>query len=120
MKLALKITGILIGLLSIAAGFAKASLVPEEADFLSGLGLSETMIISFGILQILGGILFIIPKTLRYGGCVVALGFIASAILILMTGNLLFFVISCLPAALAGWIAFNSFKQQSTIESPKP
>jgi hypothetical protein len=110
MKIAIKIVSILIALLCIAAGFAKVVLVPQEVEFLSGFGLSEPMIISFGLFQVIGGALFIIPKTLRIGSCMVAIGFALSALLILTTGNILFFAVSCLPAVIAGWFAFDSFK----------
>jgi len=100
---------VIIGLLSIAAGAAKITLVPEEVEFLSQFGFTNTLTIFFGIMQVLGGILLLVPLTRPYGSLVTAAGFALSAALLFVSGNVAFASISLLPFLLAGFIAYTSF-----------
>ena len=101
MKITIKIlTGIII-LLSIGAGLAKVMQVPQEVEFLGGIGLSTVMIIVFGAFQILGGILTVIRRFKIYGLSIIALGFIVSSLLIFYSGDTSFGMISLIPIVLA-------------------
>lgn len=98
----------IVALLSIAAGLAKVMQTPQEMEFLQGAGLSPGLIIVFGLVQILGGLLLIPRKTRRVGAVIAASAFVASTALILMGGNLAFGLISLLPIALAGIVVYQS------------
>jgi len=100
MKTAQKILLILITLLAIAAGVAKVMQVPNEVAFFENLGLSTTLLLAFGVLQILGGILLVIPKTRVFGIGLTALMFLASAIMLFMSGTIPFALVSLLPVVL--------------------
>lgn len=107
MKLTLTIITVLIGLLSLAAGFAKVALVPDEVEFLSRFGFSNTLIFAFGAAQIVAGVLLLAPKT-RFPGAVAAgLLFAVSAALLMVDGNLAFAAVSLLPVGLAILVALN-------------
>ena len=69
MKIAITLLAMAIGLLSIAAGVAKVTLVPEEIEFLQQFGFNDLFSICFGILQVLGGLLLLVPVTRLYGSC---------------------------------------------------
>ncbi len=112
MKLAIKVLAFLIALLGIAAGSAKITLVPEEVTFLNQFGLSNTMIISFGVLQVLGGILLLMPKTRLYGAIISAIGFAVSVILLFGAGKTIMALISLIPFSLTGFIAYQSFPRK--------
>lgn len=58
------------------------------------------MIIVYGIIQTFGGVLMLIPKTLTLGAFIKALAFILSSVLILVSGDLMFFIVSLVPVAL--------------------
>lgn len=104
MKVLNMIVVTVIAVLSIAAGAAKAMQVPEEVQFLQGMGLSLPIIVAFGIVQIAAGILLVLPRT-RVPGCIVALiGFALSTVLILISGDLKFAAFSTLPIILAALI----------------
>ncbi|MDH4003137.1 MAG: hypothetical protein OEU52_18050 [Xanthomonadales bacterium] len=98
----------IVTLLSIAAGLAKVMQTPQEMEFLQGAGLSPSLIIVFGVVQILGGLLLVPRKTRVVGAVIAASAFAASAALIFMGGNLSFGLISILPVALAGIIIYQS------------
>ena len=99
----------LLGLLSIAAGGAKLSLVPDEVAFLNQFGFTEGLIIAFGVLQVLGGVLLVVPRARLIGSLICTFGFALSAGLLLAAGNLAFGAVSLLPVVLSGFIAYQSF-----------
>lgn len=98
----------LIGLLSIAAGAAKITLVPEEVKFLSQFGFTSALTVTFGIVQVLGGLLLVIPTTRFIGSFIVGLAFALSVVLLLIAGNLPFAGVSLIPVGLAGLVAYQS------------
>lgn len=108
MKVVVTVLAVLTGLLSIAAGAAKVALVPNEAEFLAGFGLSEFTMRLFGIVQIVGGLLLAVPATRIIGGLVAATGFAVSAALIFASGNVAFGGVSLVPVSLALLVAFRS------------
>lgn len=108
MKIVNIVIVVLITVLSIAAGFAKVMQVPEEMAFLQGLGLSSTLIVIFGLVQIVGGLGLVLVKTRLFGAILTTLGFAISAVLIFVDGNLSFGLFSLLPVALAGSIIYQS------------
>ena len=93
-----------IALLSIAAGLAKVMQSPQEMEFLQGLGLSTSLIVAFGLIQIVGGILMAPKKTRLHGTVLVTFALILSTILLFMGGNIAFGLFSVVPIALAGVI----------------
>lgn len=117
MRIVVTILAVLIGLLSIAAGAAKIALVPEEVAFLSQFGFTNVLTISFGLVQVLGGLLIVIPVTRFYGALVAAVAFAFSAVLLLIAGNLAFAGVSLVPVLLASWIAYQSFAGRRAIVS---
>ena len=110
----MKIVNILIvaviALLSIAAGLAKVMQLPQEIEFLQGLGLSVFLIIVFGLVQIVGGVLIAPKRTRMPGAVLVASGFAVSAVLIFMGGNVTFGLVSLIPTALAAMIIYQTLR----------
>lgn len=96
----------IIALLSIAAGVAKVMAVPEEVQFLESFGFSVTLISAYGLCQILGGFLFALPKTRIVGAVITIAAFALSTVLIFISGNLTFGVVSIVPIALASMVVF--------------
>ena len=92
----------LLILMSLAAGAAKVMQMPQEVKFFQNVGLSLGFLIPLGAFQMAGGLLGAIPKTRKYGAVMMTLAFVASAIMVFMSGNISFGLISLIPAALAG------------------
>ena len=99
-----------IALLSIAAGFAKVMQAEPEMEFLLGLGLGPVLIFVFGLVQIVGGVLLVVPKTRMPGAILVGLAFVVSSALIFVSGDLAFGLISIIAVALAGLIIYQTAK----------
>lgn len=88
-------------LLSVGAGAAKVMRVPNEVKFFQDVGFGTDILMVFGVAQVLAGILLLIPRT-RLMGAVVAGGLmLLSSAMILVSGQLLFAIVSLLPVALA-------------------
>jgi hypothetical protein len=113
-RVAMKIVNILIMtivvLLSFAAGVAKLMQTPQEMEFLLGAGLSSSLIFKFGVVQVLGGILLLLPRTRIPGAILATAAFVVSAVLIFLGGNLQFAMISLLPVVLGCVIIYQCVK----------
>jgi uncharacterized membrane protein YphA (DoxX/SURF4 family) len=100
----------IITLLSIAAGFAKVMETPQEVEFLQSFGFNTTQIIVYGFVQIGGGVLLALPKTIRWGALITILAFLLSSALIIIDGDLMFGLISLVPVLLTALIYWQSRK----------
>ena len=114
----MKIVNILIiaivALLSVAAGLAKVMQTQQEMEFLQGFGLSTALIVAFGLVQILGGVLLVPKKTRLPGAILTASALVVSNVLIFFGGNLTFGLVSMLPIALAGVIIYQSARNTNS------
>lgn len=95
---------ILITLLSFASGIPKIMRMPQEVEFFGAAGLSNPLLVGFGALHVIGGLLLALPRTRKWGALLMAILFSASALMIFMSGNVPFGLFSLLPVALAGLI----------------
>ena len=108
MKILNMIAVTLIALLSVAAGFAKVMGTPQEVAFLQSFGFTTMLIFAYGSVQIAGGILLAMPNTKKLGAMIAMLAFGLSTVLIFMSGNLMFGVISLFPIVLTCFIFWQS------------
>ena len=99
---------VIVALLSIAAGLAKVMQTQQEMEFLQSFGLSSALIVAFGLVQIMGGVLLVSQKTRLLGAVLAASALVVSTVLIFVTGNLIFGLVSMLPIALACVIIYQS------------
>jgi hypothetical protein len=106
----------IIALLSIAAGVAKILESPQEIQFLKGFGFNSTVILTYGLVQVIGGVLLAIPKTLKLGSIFTGFAFTLASILIILSGNYVFSLISLLPVVITVFI----FWQSSQFTHNKP
>lgn len=88
MKIAFSILLAILTLLAIASGFAKIALVPNDVEFFGRYGFSDPMLIAFGVVQLIGGVLLPWRKTRFAGATVVACTFLISLVLLLVDGNI--------------------------------
>ena len=101
---------IVIVLLSIAAGIAKVMGAPQEVEFLQSFGFNSMLIMVYGVVQIVGGALLAVPKTIKVGAIITILAFLLSSVLIFISGNLIFGLVSLLPVLITGVIYWQSTK----------
>jgi len=85
--IALKIILGLLVFLAISSGITKIMLMPQETEFFGKYGFNDIMLIVFGVVQVIGGALMVIPKLRTYGASAVFVTFGISLILLILEGN---------------------------------
>ncbi|WP_229954601.1 hypothetical protein [Parasphingorhabdus litoris] len=100
--------------MSIAAGAAKILQVPNEAAFFEALGLGLTIMMVFGIFQVAAGLLSAISATRIIGLGLMGLAFLISAAMIWLNGQIVFALLSFLPALLADILLLLHLRDKRT------
>ena len=108
MNLLKKINLVLLILLGGAAGLAKVTQAPPEIAFFAGLGLGAMVVVVFGVLQIAGALSLIFAKTRFIGAILLDVTFSLSVVMILMTGQIGFALVSVVPVLMAGWVIYDT------------
>lgn len=88
MKIISTVILVVLILLAVMSGFAKATLVQQEVEFFGTYGLSNLTLVCYGLVQIIGGLMMIFGKTRFAGAAIVAITFFISLVLLLKEGNL--------------------------------
>lgn len=91
---------VLLALLSLVAGIAKLIQTPAEIEFFASAGLDAVWLYPLGAVQVAGAIMAAIPRTRTLGTLSIALGFAISSLVIFMTGNTTFGLVSLVTVAL--------------------
>jgi len=115
MKIAYTIILVILTLLAAFSGIAKLLLVPQEVDFFGRYGFSNIVIIAFGAVQLIGGILLILGTTRFVGAALVAITFLVSLVLLLVDGNILMSAVTLVMTILLIVIMRRSWKGASTV-----
>ena len=111
---------VLLALLGIAAGVAKMMQVPQEmAFFQDALGFSPDLIVAFGALQFCSALMLVFKKTRLAGSLILGLTLFLSCIVIFMSGNIVFGLVSAVPVIMADIAAWIEFKEmQAARQAP--
>ncbi|MGS2719034.1 hypothetical protein [Paraglaciecola aestuariivivens] len=98
----------IVAIISELAGLAKLLQAPDEVAFLQTFGLSTSMIVFYGLFQILAGALITLPRSRRIGADMAILAFALATGFLVASGNYTFAVVSLLPIGLSGWISYQT------------
>ena len=96
-------------LMSLAAGVAKIMAMPQELDFLAHLGMSEMAVRCLGVIQALGGVLLVLPKTRKAGAVLAIIALVVSGLALFVSGNSGVGLITLIPIAI-GVMVFKEAK----------
>lgn len=102
--------GILI-LLSLSTGLVKLFQMQEEMELFQAVGWPMGLIIAFGVVQMIGGLLLILPVTRKYGAWIMIATFSIATIVLFLNGMVAFGLFSLLFIGLAG-IPLIPFKHE--------
>ena len=108
MKIFLNLVIVILTFLALSSGVTKVLLMQQEIEFFGGSGFTNPIIVSFGIVQILGGVLLAIQRTRILGSAVVAVTFLISAVLLAKAGNIPVAVVTTVCIALLGLVIQQS------------
>ncbi|MGI9222550.1 MAG: hypothetical protein ACR2QS_16100 [Woeseiaceae bacterium] len=107
----------LLALLGVAAGVAKMMQVPQEMAFFQGeLGFGSNTIVAFGALQFIGGLMIVFKKTRLAGSILLGLTLFLSSVVIFMSGNIGFGLVSLIPVVMADVVAWFEIKAMRSAE----
>ena len=99
--------------LAISSGITKILLMQQDVDFFGKYGFTNTILIAYGAVQLLGGILMIFNKTRFYGAAIVAATFIVSLVVLLMEGNVPVSIVTVVATLLLAVVVKKSWKTES-------
>lgn len=106
MKLARTILLGAVVLLSLATGITKLVRMPAEMELFGGAGFPDAATIAFGVVQVVGGLLLIVPATRRVGAVVMAVTFAVASGVVFANGMIVFGLVSLSFIAAAVVFAF--------------
>ena len=96
--------------LAVSSGLTKVMLMQQDVDFFAPYGFTNPILMAFGAIQIAGGILLGVPKTRIIGACIVAITFLISAVVLLLSDNLPVAGVTLLFVFLLGFVISTSRK----------
>jgi len=74
--------------LAVSSGITKVTLMQQDIDFFGKYGFTNSILVVYGLTQIVGGILLALRKTRFAGAAIVAITFLISLVVLLMEGNI--------------------------------
>lgn len=77
----------ILTLLAMSSGVTKIMLMQRDVEFFGQYGFTDPILIAYGVIQLAGGILMIVPKTRILGAVVVAATLVVSLVVLVMAGN---------------------------------
>lgn len=73
--------------LAVSSGVAKIMLMPQGVTFFGEYGFTNPLLVKFGALQVIGGLMMIFAKTRVIGASAVAVTFVISAGVLISAGS---------------------------------
>ena len=110
MKVFLKVIIAILAFLAISSGLTKVLLMQQDVDFFGQYGFTNPLLMTYGAIQVIGGILLIFPKTRIIGASIVEITFLISLVVLVMAGNMPMALITLIFVVLLGFIINQSFK----------
>ncbi len=114
MQLAKKIGLILLIPLSLATGGVKLFSFEADIEVFASIGFSTTATLLFGVIQVIGGLLLILPQTRKIGTGVMAFTFVIATIALFASGTTAFGIFSILFILLA-LVPFLPERQETAL-----
>lgn len=110
MKVAYMIILVVLVLLAVSSGVTKILLMQQDVDFFGKYGFSDPILVIYGLVQLIGGLLLVFTKTRFVGAAIVAVTFLISLVVILMEGNIPVGIITVITILLLGVIMKQSWQ----------
>ena len=101
---------VILTLLAVSSGITKILLMQQDVDFFGKYGFSDPILIGFGLVQLLGGLLLVFTKTRFAGAAIVAVTFLVSLVLLLIEGNIPVSIITLVATLLLGVVMKQSWR----------
>ena len=109
MKLASTIVLVILMFLAISSGITKIALMQQDVDFFGKYGFTNPILIAFGAMQLIGGVMLAFKKTRFSGAAIVAITFLISLVLLLIEGNIPVSIVTLLATLILGIVMKQSW-----------
>ena len=110
MKIAFTIVLVVLTFLAISSGITKVMLLQQDVDFFGRYGFSNQILVAYGVVQLIGGVLLPFDKTRFIGAAIVAITFLVSLVVLLMDGNIPVSIATIIMTLLLGVVMKQSWK----------
>ncbi len=104
MKIFVNIVLAVLVLLAISSGTTKILLMEQDVEFFGKYGFTNPILVAYGAIQLIGGILLVLPKTRTVGAIIVAITFLISAVVLVLSGNIPVTIVTLVCVILLGLI----------------
>ncbi len=81
----------------------------QDVDFFGKYGLTNPILITYGAVQLVGGLLMVFSKTRFVGAILVAITFLISLVVLLMEGNIPVSIVTAIAILLLGVVMKHSW-----------
>ena len=104
---------VILVLLAVSSGVTKILLVEQDLVFFAKYGFSDPILIAYGLVQLIGGLLLIATRTRFAGAAIVAITFLVSLVLLLIEGNIPVSIITVVAILLLGVVMKQSWQPRA-------
>jgi len=91
--------------------------MPQDVEFFGKYGFTNAILITYGAIQLIGGIMMIIRKTRFIGAVIVAITFLISAVVLFMEENIPVTIITFIAVALLGLVMKQSLNKEKPVSA---
>jgi len=111
MKILFNVILAILVFIAVSSGITKIILMEQDVEFFGKYGFTNSILIAYGAVQLLGGILLVLPKFRIIGATLVAITFLVSAVVLVMEGNIPVTIVTLICVLLLGIIIKQSLNK---------
>ena len=101
---------VILVLVAVSSGTTKLLLMEQDVNFFIKNGFTRSMLMTFGFVQVLGGLLMVFAKTRFVGAAIVAITFLVSFVMLIFDGNLPVSIVTAIAMLLLGAVMKQSWR----------
>lgn len=116
MKVFLKLILVILVFLAVSSGITKIMLMQQDVVLFGEYGFTNPILITYGVIQLIGGILLVLPKTRVIGALLVAITFLISLVVLVMAGKIPVAIVTLICIALLCLIIKQTFDKKNDGE----
>lgn len=114
MKTVSRIILVILIFLAVSSGITKVILMQQDVEFFGKYGFSNPILIIYGLVQLVGGVLLVIKRTRFVGAAIVAITFLISLAVLVMEGNIPVSIVTVVATLLLGVIMKQSWRNTAS------
>jgi len=101
---------VILTFLALSSGVTKVMLMPQDVEFFGKYGFSDPILMLYGAVQLIGGVLLPFKKTRVVGAAIVAVTFLISLLVLILEGNIPVSIVTAVATLLLVLLMLRSRK----------